>query len=406
MPAAPVRQCAILVGGLGTRLGGLTATLPKPLLRCGDRPFLAWLLRELTRYGIDDVLLLTGYLSNVVEAAMPEIVARLPKHVRITCCTEPVRAGTGGALYHARNHLADRFMLCNGDSLLDSNLSRLFSDATGDSKAVTGWIALRRLEDTSRYGLAKLQGDRITAFQEPEAGRPGVINAGVYLLDRGILDDVKSVCSLERDVLPALASRGVLRGTVVDGYFIDIGIVTDLERAQLELPARLHRPALFLAGDSVIDNSPESNDTFANSSLIPGAIETIAAANHAGFHVFIIAKISDSRAASHTEGQLTDLRDRLIREIRAAGGTLDDVRASPYHQDDAAQATDWRNLSLAMLLDLMSKWEVDPSGSLFIGQHPDDVGAAATAGLSSHRFDGTNLATIAFPLLNSNQLTD
>ena len=53
--ATTVRQCAVLVGGLGTRLGALTERTPKPFLPCGDRPFLAWLLREFVRFGVDGV---------------------------------------------------------------------------------------------------------------------------------------------------------------------------------------------------------------------------------------------------------------------------------------------------------------------------------------------------------------
>ena len=72
---ATVTQCAVLVGGLGTRLGALTATTPKPILPCGDRPFLGWLLRECVRYGVTDFLLLTGHLSAEVERAAAEIQA-------------------------------------------------------------------------------------------------------------------------------------------------------------------------------------------------------------------------------------------------------------------------------------------------------------------------------------------
>src|SRR5580704_8754070 len=109
MPAVTIRQCAVLVGGLGTRLGSLTETIPKPLLIRGERPFLAWLLRELCRFGVTDFLLLTGHLSEAVERALPGIRARLPKPVTIEVCREPQRAGTGGAVYHAREHLDERF---------------------------------------------------------------------------------------------------------------------------------------------------------------------------------------------------------------------------------------------------------------------------------------------------------
>ena len=113
-----IRQCAILVGGKGTRLGALTATTPKPLLPCGDRPFLAWVMREMVRFGVRDFLLLTGHLSEKLRACVPELARCLPPEVRIDCAEEPAGAGTGGALYHARRHLDDRFLLCNGNSLL------------------------------------------------------------------------------------------------------------------------------------------------------------------------------------------------------------------------------------------------------------------------------------------------
>src|SRR5882757_6275926 len=105
MPAATVRQCAILVGGLGARLVELTASTPKPILPCGDRPFLAWLMREFVRFGVTNFLLLTGHLSEKIEVAAADLQARLPRDVGVTVSREPTRAGTGGAIYHARDQL-------------------------------------------------------------------------------------------------------------------------------------------------------------------------------------------------------------------------------------------------------------------------------------------------------------
>src|SRR5215467_9917064 len=105
MRPVTVRQCAVLVGGLGTRLGALTASTPKPLLPCGDRPFLAWLLREFVRFGVDEFVLLSGFRAMDVEAAVQSLSALLPREAHIVVSQEPQRAGTGGALYHARDHL-------------------------------------------------------------------------------------------------------------------------------------------------------------------------------------------------------------------------------------------------------------------------------------------------------------
>jgi D-glycero-D-manno-heptose 1,7-bisphosphate phosphatase len=100
VPAATVRQCAILAGGLGTRLGAITAATPKPALDVGGRPFLSWLMREMLRFGVDDFLLLTGHLSSVVEDAVRAAAGRLPRRVNLRFSAEPAPAARrdGGRL--------------------------------------------------------------------------------------------------------------------------------------------------------------------------------------------------------------------------------------------------------------------------------------------------------------------
>ena len=400
----PIRQCAILVGGLGTRLGALTAATPKPLLDCGDRPFLAWLIRELLRFGIEDVVLLTGYKAEKIEAALPAIEASLPKPVRITMAVEPKRAGTGGALFYARDHLADRFLLCNGDSFLDFNLARLLADTAQDPASVTARMVLRHLPDTSRYGVVSLDGDRVTSFQErPQPGQPGAINAGIYAVRRSMLADLTPDCSLERDVLPKLAARGALRGTMGSGYFIDIGVPEDLARAQTELPGRLHRRALFLDRDGVINLDHGWVGTKDRFQFVPGALDAIRMASDAGFHMFVVTNQSGIARGHYTEAQFAELTAWMLTEIRAAGGTVDDLRYCPYHPEAAIEAyrrvSDWRKPAPGMLLDLMSRWQVDPARSLLVGDQPTDLAAATAAGIPAHLFPGGNLAEFMAPLL-------
>src|SRR6185437_4875703 len=126
-----------------------------------------------------------------------------------------MRAGTGGAVFHARALLDERFLLCNGDSLFDCNLARLVADASKDDGSVMGRMLLRRVDDASRYGVVAMDGDSVRAFSErPACGESGVINAGIYLFDRRLIDELAPVCSLEADIMPRLAARGALRGTL------------------------------------------------------------------------------------------------------------------------------------------------------------------------------------------------
>jgi len=399
-----VRQCAVLVGGLGTRLGHLTASTPKPLLPCGDRPFLGWLLRELVRFGVSDFVLLAGYLSEQIADAVATIEADLPRPARITISEEPFRAGTGGAVFHAREKLDDRFLLCNGDSLLDCNLSDLLVAAAADDDRVTGRMLLRALPDASRFGVVQLHGDRVAAFRErPPPGTAGIINAGIYIFCRAMIDMLAPSCSLEVDVMPRLAAAGTLRGTIADGYFRDIGVPDDFAHAQTEIPALLHRRAVFLDRDGVLNIDHGHVGTRDRFEWMPGALETIRFASAAGWHVFVVTNQSGVARGYYDEAAVIDLLDWMADEARRAGGTIDDARYCPYHPDAAVdayrQAHPWRKPDPGMLLDLLAKWELDPARCVMIGDQPSDMAAAAAAGIAGHLFRGGNLLQFVRPIL-------
>ena len=400
---ATVRQCAVLVGGLGTRLGALTAHTPKPILPCGDRPFLAWLLREFIRFGVEEFVLLTGHLSDRLRASLADIAATLPRlpsgPVSIVISEEPAGAGTGGALYHARDRLDARFLLCNGNSLFDVNLAALLAAAARDPAEVVGRMLLRRLADARRYGVAETAGEVVRAFRErPQAEGPvaGTINAGVYLFDRRVLDHVAPVCSLERDVLPLLAARGVLRGTPAEGYFVDIGIPEDLARARRDLPARLHRPALFLDRDGVLNVDHGYVGTRDRFEWMPGAIAAVRRAVARGWHVFVVTNQSGVARGRYDEAAVHALMRWVAEQLREAGGTLDDWRYCPTHPEatlpEYRRESDWRKPGPGMLLDLIASWQLDASKALMIGDAESDMQAAASAGVRGLRFCGGDLA--------------
>jgi len=404
MGRATIRQCVVLAGGLGTRLGALTAQTPKPILPCGDRPFLAWLLRELVRFGVSEFLLLTGHLSTVVEESLREIEARLPVRARLSVSQEPFRAGTGGAVFHARDRLDRRFLLVNGDSLFDCNLAALLARSAEDDADVSGRIVLRRMEDASRYGVVELDEDRVTAFRErPAAGSAGLINAGVYLFDRSVTESLSPRCSLEGEVMPHLARSGRLRGLPASGYFRDIGIPEDLARARTELPVRLRRRALFLDRDGVINVDHGWVGTRERFEWVPGAIEAIRLATEAGWQVFVVTNQSGVARGLYDEAAVRALHAWMADEVRRHGGTIDDIRYCPFHEEAVVpayrRASDWRKPAPGMILDLIARWELDPARCVLVGDQTRDMQAAAACGVAGHLFPGGDLASFVRPIL-------
>lgn len=402
-PTEPmIRQCVILAGGLATRLGALSADTPKPVLPVGGRPFLAWLIREFSRFGIDDVVLLTGHLGDRLEMAVKGFVNDLPHSVHIRFSRELKPAGTGGALLEAASLLQEKFLLCNGDSMLACNMADLL--AADDTTGVVGRMVVRHLADASRSGVVALDGDRITAFAErPTAAGGGFINAGIYRFDRRILADLAPGCSLERDVLPKLAARGALRAVVGDGYFVDIGVPADFARAQQALPAALHRPALFLDRDGVLNVDRGWVGTRERFEWMPGAIEAVRLATSKGWHVFIVTNQSGVARGFYDETAVRNLHDWMRGQILAAAGTIDDVRYCPFHPEaplpEYRRVSDWRKPAPGMIEDLIRVWQLDRQRCILVGDQPTDLTAAAAAGIAGHQFTGGNLVDFVAPLL-------
>jgi len=223
---AAASQVVILMGGLGTRLGSLSNNTPKPMLAVRGRPFVEWLIEKARRQGAGRILLLCGHRAEVVEAWRPDAEARFEIPIEIS--SEPSPMGTAGALIHARTSLADDFLLLNGDSWFDFNWPALSL-----TEQDLGVLALRGVSPADRYETIALQGRRVTAIRlrNPKL-EAGLINAGVYRLRAAALEGFSAPASLEADVLPSLAARGLLAGQRFEGPFIDIGLPETYDAAQ------------------------------------------------------------------------------------------------------------------------------------------------------------------------------
>jgi len=372
-------QAVVLVGGRGTRLGHLTAAAAKPLLPLDGRPFLHWLLRNVDRYGFDGVVLLAGYCSEQFDGFVKTL--RLNAHLRLVVEKEP--QGTGGALLAARTELADEFFLFNGDSVFDFNYLDLDVRTPADC---LGGLGLRAVPDASRYGTVLLNRGRVTSFSEKGRVGPGLINGGVYLLRRRVLDYIAPKSSLERDVLPVLPTRS-FAGSVYDGFFLDIGIPEDYERAQTQVPAHFFKPAVFFDRDGTLNRDPGYTYRPASFEWLPGAREAIKQVNDLGFLAVVVTNQAGVARGFYTEDDVRSLHSWMNRDLRPLGAHIDAFYFCPHHPTEGRApyvgACDCRKPAPGLVARATRDWNIDVSRSIGVGDKESDWMAYEAAGVRS-----------------------
>lgn len=228
-------KAVILCGGLGTRLGSLTKDTPKPLLEVAGKPFIAHVLERLHSNGVTHACLAVSFQWQKLCVALGDHWNGLP----LSYSVEDKPLGTGGAIRQALTSMGwPEALIANGDTLVEINLEQMQSLAHHVHADVV--LALKHVSDTARYGRVNLLATgKVTSFSEKGLAGPGLINAGLFWIRAEFLTPIThAVFSFEQDAMMANLSGHSIYGLQTDGYFIDMGIPADLERARKDLATR------------------------------------------------------------------------------------------------------------------------------------------------------------------------
>ena len=215
---------AILAGGFGTRLGDLTRDVPKPMIAIDGRPYLERVIDSFARCGLRDIVLLTGYRADAVEAHFGDGAVF---GVRISYSRETEPLGTGGAIREARRLLGERFVMAYGDVLRYFDYDRFV--AVHDEPCLAVY-------PRQSVGNAEVEGGRVTRFDKKAPELP-YIDAGFSIMPSSVIDLLpqRGPCSFEETIFPVLAAERRLAAEIVDLEFFDIGTPEELARTRAEL---------------------------------------------------------------------------------------------------------------------------------------------------------------------------
>lgn len=388
-------EAVILAGGLGTRLRSVVSEVPKCMAPVAGKPFLQYALEWLSRFDIDHVVLSVGYLKEVIFRFVDS--RSWPFEISYAVEEEPL--GTGGGIRLALSRCrGDHVFVLNGDTFFNVDLGALSFTAP-----VT--LALKPMRDFDRYGAVDWDGDLVTGFHEKEPCRQGLINGGVYAVDRSQLDLAlyPRKFSFERDLLEPLSRLHLVAGCVQDGYFIDIGLPEDYARAQRELPeiqavlkasdAVLSAGAdtLFLDRDGVVNrwlpgDYVRTREQFA---FLPGILECLRAWAGKFRHILLVTNQRGVGRGRMTQEELDVLHGWMLSEIRRTGGRLDGLYVcTAVRENDPC-----RKPNTGLFEAARRDWpDIAPERSLMLGDAPSDREFARNCGMDFVLMETAELA--------------
>jgi len=223
-------EAIVLAGGLGTRLRSVVSSVPKVLAPVAGRPFLAHVLSRLRRAGCARVVVAVGHLREQVMQQFRDRFEDMP--VRYSIEESPL--GTGGAIRKALAGMAGaRQIVLNGDTWMEVDYGAMLALHENEGARLT--VAVTALPDVARYGAVEIDDQRrILRFSEKGESKPGLINGGVYAVERGIFGGflLPAAFSFETDFMAPCCT--VLRPVafLTRGLFVDIGVPADYALAQ------------------------------------------------------------------------------------------------------------------------------------------------------------------------------
>ena len=390
-------EAIILAGGLGTRLRGVIGEIPKCMAPVHGKPFLQYQLEWLSRFDISHVVLSVGYLREQII----DFVKSREWPFDITFAVEKEPLGTGGGIRLALSKCRGKQVyVLNGDTFYNVDLEALSFTAP-----VT--LALKPMRDFDRYGAVEWDGDLVNAFCEKRYCAEGLINGGVYAIDRSQLDMTlfPKTFSFEREVLEPLVNYGLVAGEKLDGYFIDIGIPEDYARAQRELPeiqavlkasdAVLASEAdtLFLDRDGVINRWLPGDYvcTWEQFAFLPGILESLRKWAEHFKHIIIVSNQRGVGKGRMSQEDLDSVHVRMLEEIRRAGGRIDAIYICTELDKDHPMRKPQTGMFQAACRYFQ---DITPERSLMLGDSDYDREFAANCGMPFVLMETADLAKL------------
>lgn len=327
-----IRQAVILAGGLGTRMRPLTNTTPKPMIPIHGKPFLAYLVELLKMNGIEEVIILVGYLHEQIK----EYFGDGKKFgLKITYSYDPVEADTGTRIRNASRLFDKHFILLYGDNYWPLNLSILTSFYKDKKKKATT-VVFSNFDNSTKSNMF-VNKDAVIEIYDKKRKMKNLngVDIGFFILDREILSFLPSEnFSFEEVVLQKLIKSRQLAGLLTHHKYYSLtnpdrikGIETYFEKKKV----------IFLDRDGVINKKPPPAQyvtKWKEFEFLPGAVSALKLLSRKKYEIIIISNQAGIGRGAMTEEDLQEIHRKFLEVCSKKGINIKEIYYCPHDWND------------------------------------------------------------------------
>lgn len=390
-------QLVIIAGGKGTRLG--LEDIPKPMVKIGEKPLLQYQIELAKHYGIDEIFILSGHLSHVIENYFKD---GAKWGVKIHHIVEPYPLGTAGSVKLLEGKIKERFLVFYGDVVMDFDITSFIEF---DKKYNSIGTTLVHPNDHP-YDSDLLELDEnnrvVNVFPKPHKNEEfyqNLVNAAVYIFSPKIFEYIEPDVSQDfgKDILPKIVKNGeLLVGYSTPEYIKDMGTVDRFEKVSQDVlsgkVSRLNkqnkRSAIFLDRDGVINKDMNTNPIADNFVLLDGVADAIKEINKSDFLSVVVTNQPMIAKGFVTFDAIYNTHKKMETLLGQKGAYLNKIYFCPHHPEkgfdgeieDLKIDCDCRKPKSGMLLKAQFDLNIDFDSSWMVGDKDTDMIAGKNVG--------------------------
>jgi len=371
-----IKQAVIFAGGLGERLRPFTETNPKPMFPINEKPFLEYLINQVKNWGIEEVILLLGYLPEKITDYFGD-GERFGLHIRYAIT--PVDNDTQYRILAAKDMLEDEFLMMYCDNLCPVNFEQLVADYEKNASLIQ--ISVYSNEDGYTKNNLKLAENGQVLVYDKKRKTEGLagVDIGYAIVSKKVLEYTSEGNeNFEAVVYPKLVQEGQLYATVTRHRYYSIGSYERIELTKQYLSGQKY---IFLDRDGTTNVRPPKAQYICSPEdfvWLDGAKEAIGELKKAGYFIIMISNQAGIARGVMTEADFEKVQKKMMDDLAELGLGIDAVYYCPHGWDENC---DCRKPKPGMLYRAQKDFSINLTECVMIGDDERDVITANNANM-------------------------